>query len=176
LKEWTKLGFESGPRPVTIALGKTYKEASVGTHEITLSSVDLGKRDSFEAALLQFSTTATRRGPEILNLIKQASAESVSFYYSDYIDFGDFITHLDARLTDSQRSDLRLRDLQKAYKDYVVSNDVSEDMSAASGLSFWIPQSSSSFDEHGERYSKLGFAQKTRWDQTLKAMFNRSLF
>ena len=173
LKAWVGLGENASARKVAAALTSTFKKSysngSQGESSVTLSALDLSKSENFYATLTQFSKWALKPEKSALPAIRAVLSETQSFGEGDYVDMGDFLKNLDAKWTGVER--LELRRLQDVMKEFVISNEVSEEYGRSSGLSFWIPRSRRQYDSHSARYTKLNFAKQTQWNEVLKTLW-----
>lgn len=165
MQGWKDLGSEATPAAVAKVLTKTYLESyqagSQGNADVTLSAYDLEKTESLNSAIQSFGKAFIESQATSVVLFKRALSSSQKFYYTDYVDLGDFVKNFSAIAPgfDSKITN----DLKLAINDFVISNEVSEDYRNAQGLSVWIPNSSYGFEGRKARYAGLNFARQSDW-------------
>jgi hypothetical protein len=173
LRAWNAAAPETDAKTVAQILAtefkKSYQGGSQGTREVTLSAFDLGKTEVLESAMKSLSDWILSSPTSIFGLFRQALSSSQSFYYSDYVDLGDFINKVSSRSPD--RNVRAILDLQAAIKEYVIVNEVTPEYQNATGLSVWIPRYSYTFEGRQQRYSELSFSRATNWFPVLDAFF-----
>lgn len=127
---------------------------------ITLSVANLDEMGAFMAALKDYSgrlmslsnaafIRATSRFPDVLR-----------FSTRDYADFGNFLSRL--------RAGEQMGDLESIYRNLIVASQTSADMKDATGLSFWLPDSTTVFQQYEEAYRTLTFGRESGWTDVLR--------
>ncbi len=169
LNAWKSLGSDTNAATVAQTLAtefkKSYQGGSQGRREITLSAFDLNKTTELHEAMNAFSTWILNSPSNVFGSFRSALNQSLDFYYTDYIDLGDFASKLAARFPTSERS--AADNLQFAIRNYVIVNEVTEAYRNASGVSIWIPSGLWSYESRQLRYSLLQFPQATGWHSVL---------
>jgi len=171
LAEWT-----ARPKVDGAGLGKILTRSYLdgyGRNEdgITLSVVHVGQISLLERAIQALGTAIRALPASLRNNIAKIAQQSQSFYYSDYVDAGDFLKRLGGARIQGIDSSL-LAELGNALSAYTVSSEVSDSHADATGVSIWIPSNQYTYDAHASRYSGLKFSQRTGWGDTLNALFH----
>lgn len=157
------------PAEISILLSKEYLKSYsggvYGTSNITFSALDMSKLDAVISSSGQLAQHMKSFSMEDLKKIKEEVANVQSFYYSDYVDYGDFLKKVEAL---PLQKDNKLIMQAKADLDaLVMSTDNSLNYARATGLSIWIPTF-----ETGEmtRYSGLQYSKLSGWNSFLQAL------
>lgn len=158
------------PREIVTLLSKEYTKAYnggvYGSQSVTFSALDLSKLDALISSTQALAAHMKTLGKDSLKKIKsEISSNVMNFYYSDYMDYGDFVKRVDT-LKFNHDSKL-FTEVAANIKDLVVSVDSTSSYKDATGLSIWAPTYSTS---DMARYSNLEFSKLTGWDQFLQAM------
>ena len=169
LAEWTAQPKLDGGGVGKI-LARTYLDSyGKSSDGITLSVVNLKQISLLENAVKILGTAIRVLPASVRSGILGVVRQSQSFYYSDYVDAGDFIKRLiSARIQGMDPA--ILSQMAQALKAYTVGNEVSDSHADATGVSMWIPTDQYSFDAYSTRYAGLKFNQRTGWAQTLQTL------
>lgn len=146
---------------------KSYQGGSNGRSEVTFSAFDMSKYAGFRNAIGEFSTSIRGMPSSSKDKVKAAANAAQDFYYSDYVDVGDFLLKVESSgaLSDNRS----IATAKAALKDFVLINRVTDSFKKAQGVSFWIPKSTSMHDGMAERYKKLAFDRDANWSGALSA-------
>jgi hypothetical protein len=138
-------------------------------NDVTFSTLDLEALPALEKALGRLASEIQKMNPLAIKKLLAAVKKSMNFYYSDYVDLGDFLTNSrEERTLPLDESVFSSAD--SALKRFVVITKNSSRYAKASGVSIWIPKSFSSYQSYAERYSKLKFNQNTSWGSGLASL------
>jgi hypothetical protein len=147
---------------------KSYQGGTNGNEEVTFSAYDMDKYPALVAAVSGLSANLAVLGAADRSSVMKAADQAIYFYYSDYVDLGDFMRNLESART-AVASDV-LTQAKAAMQDFVIANGVTSSYAKASGLSIWLPGSQSLYNTHSARYQGLQFAKQTHWGDTLAAL------
>lgn len=103
--------------------------------------------------------------------VKNASEQSVRFYYNDYVDLGDMIVNVKSALNKTGEAQAELEKVASQLSRVVVANGVTG-AGKAQGLAIWWPTDSYDWKKYGSRYQGLRFDKETKWSEALKAMYH----
>lgn len=166
-------GTESLLKMMTREYADFYEEnPMLGSIKVSLSSVDLKKMN----AVFKEVKTLTKG---ILSLpeseavqLHGAIQKTTSFYVSEYGDFLDFIANY--RPWDSSGAiEKILEKLKSSLKNTIVSNDVAQKDSKATGVSLWLPWNSYDLTQDLKRYEGLRFDKLTNWSKVIRLIFKQ---
>ncbi len=174
LKHWNQLK-EATPAQVSkqlvIDYVKSYQAGSQGSADATLSAYDLSQSGQFQQAVtelgLLLKTLDTQSRGRLVEIIKQ----TFTFAYSDYADFGSFLSKLKSSDLLKGKNELLDRVL-KAEQDLVIANQDTASFAEATGVAIWLPNSSGVFGNYEDRYRALNFDKKTGWADVLQSILN----
>ncbi len=171
-KRWVAKPRATAAEVVTILTEEYQKQylpggPGEGLGDVTLSSVDLRKAPALYSAIRSLGETVQKLDAENMAKVKEASEEAQRFDTSDYADLGDFLRLLEEKKIDGLGRS-RLAPARAALKSHIISNHVTNKYKLATGIAFWLPTSSWSFDRYQERYRKLRFEAATGWSKTLE--------
>lgn len=156
------------PAQVSILLSKEYQKSYDGgvygnKPDTTFSAVDLGKLPALYTSLTTLQNSLRGLDTAQFAQVKKAITNSMNFYYSDYVDLGDFLNKTQA--LGFSRGIEGLSSAQTALKDVVLTADNGDSFLKASGLSIWLPTYSSS---ELNRYDNLEFSKATGWNELVR--------
>lgn len=156
------------PAQVSILLSKEYQKSYDGgvygnKPDTTFSAVDLGKLPALYTSLTTLQNSLRGLDTAQFAQVKKAINNSMNFYYSDYVDLGDFLNKTQA--LGFSRGIEGLSSAQTALKDVVLTADNGDNFLKASGLSIWLPTYSSS---ELNRYDNLEFSKATGWNELVR--------
>jgi len=156
------------PAQVSILLSKEYQKSYDGgvygnKPDTTFSAVDLGKLPALYTSLTTLQNSLRGLDTAQFAQVKKAITNSMNFYYSDYVDLGDFLNKTQA--LGFSRGIEGLSSAQTALKDVVLTADNGDNFLKASGLSIWLPTYSSS---ELNRYDNLEFSKATGWNELVR--------
>jgi hypothetical protein len=165
LNGWQSLGPDAAPADVARTLAQTYRVSyeggSQGTDDVTMSAFDLEKTQALNEAVHNFVASLVTSPTSWIAVFKRALGATQKFYYSDYVDLGDFMKNF-SRM--NPETDQRIMaDIRTALADYVIANETTAQYRNAQGVSLWIPPSNWGFDGRKARYSALNFARQSQW-------------
>ncbi len=146
---------------------KAYSDGVFGVGEVTLSAFDLKQMPSLLEAIRELSTELQQLNQEKMTSVQTIAANTQAFFYSDYIDFGDFLLRLSKDKTLSLNS---LQVVQAQLGQFVVANKVSRSYRAAHGAAIWFP-TRQDWEPLKDRYSNLEFARATDWMNVLSKIY-----
>ena len=169
LSRWDAIK-NSTPRDVGIALTdeyvKSYQGGTHGTQEVTFSAFDLSKMEKINRAVSELGARMMSLKDEDKAKVVTAISQTQTFTYSDYGDLLDFLTLVEKSNLSSMRPDT-FTAVREAMKEFIVDNKVTSRYGRATGLSIWLPGTSSAYKAYGERYHGLKFNTHTGWGDAL---------
>ncbi|AZZ37085.1 hypothetical protein CIK05_09865 [Bdellovibrio sp. qaytius] len=153
---------------VGVLLSKEYQKAYAGgvygnKPGTTFSATDLSKLPALYASLTTLQNSLRGLDTAQFAQVKTAINNSINFYYSDYVDLGDFLSKTQS--LDFSRGINGLSQTQTALKQVVLSTDNGSTYKGASGLSIWLPTYTSS---ELNRYDNLEFSKITGWNELVR--------
>lgn len=156
------------PAEVSALLSKEYQKSYDGgvygnKPDTTFSAVDLRKLPALYTSLTTLQNSLRSLGASQFAEVKKAVGNSMNFYYSDYVDLGDFLKKTQA--LGFSRAIEGLSSAQTALKEAVISVDNGDNFTNASGLSIWLPTYQSS---ELNRYDGLEFSKATGWNELVR--------
>lgn len=140
-----------------------------GHGDVTLSSADLSKGATLNAAIQAFGEKIRKLDHDSLAKVKAASEAALRFYTEEYVDLGDFVKEV-AKQEIPGFDHAALEPLRNAISAYVISNHTTPKYELATGISFWLPTSSWNYDSYKDRYEGLRFDKATEWSKTVSAL------
>ena len=170
--KWSALPTQT-PAEVAVLLSKEYFAAYNGGvygsgRNVTFSALDMSKLDAVISSSAQISQHLKSLGSDVLKSLKTDMSSVQGFYYTDYIDYGDFLRKVESLPT--QKDDHLIVQAKADLNSLVLSTDNSQFYARATGLSIWIPTTESS---DMARYSGLQFSKLSGWDTFLQALNKR---
>lgn len=156
------------PAEVSVLLSKEYQKSYDGgvygnKPDTTFSAVNLQKLPTLYASLTTLQNSLRGLNSTQFAEVKKAINNSMNFYYSDYVDLGDFLNKTQA--LGFSRGIEGLSSTQTALKEVVLSADNGDNFLRASGLSIWLPTYSTS---ELNRYDNLLFSKATGWNELVR--------
>lgn len=153
---------------VSVLLSKEYQDAYSGgvyghKPDTTFSAVDLRKLPTLYASLTTLQSSLRALDTAQFAQVKKAISNSMSFYYSDYVDLGDFLANTQALSFSSGIEGLSSS--QSALKEVVITADNGDNFFRASGLSIWLP---TYVMPELDRYDNLEFSKATGWNELVR--------
>lgn len=153
---------------VSVLLSKEYQKAYDGgvygnKPDTTFSAVDLTKLPALYTSLTTLQNSLRGLDTAQFAQVKTAINNSMNFYYSDYVDLGDFLAKTQA--LGFSRGIEGLSSAQSALKNVVLTADNGDNFLRASGLSIWLPTYSTS---ELNRYDNLEFSKATGWNELVR--------
>lgn len=153
---------------VSVLLSKEYQKSYDGgvygnKPDTTFSAVNLQKLPALYASLTTLQQSLRGLGSSQFAEVKKAINNSMNFYYSDYVDLGDFLNR--TQTLGFSRAIEGLSASQSALKEVVLTADNGDNFLKASGLSIWLPTYSSS---ELNRYDNLQFSKTTGWNELVR--------
>ncbi len=168
MEKWSAAPSQT-PAEISVLLSKEYLKAYsggvYGNKEVTFSALDVSKLDAFISSSRDLAAHLKSLGVESLKKIKTEAANVQAFYYSDYVDYGDFVNRVKA-LPIAKESKL-FEQANADLKSLVLTTDNSSSFAHATGISIWMPNSDTS---DMARYSGLEYSKLSGWDIFLQAM------
>ncbi len=170
LKSWAAM---KNPTPADVAKALTteyfnaYQGGEYGTRDVTFSAFDLSKMESVHSAIKLLGQNFSTLSAEDRKKIVTAAGSALNFYYSDYVDFQDFMKKLQSLGLSTLGNDVFVQ-AKTALSDFVILNKVSPGYAAGGGLAVWLPTYMSQYNQYAERYKNIKFNIKTEWGKTLK--------
>jgi hypothetical protein len=160
----------ASPSEVATMLSQEYaKLYSASSEAVTFSAFDLSKLPAFKESVKAFADNLRSMSSADAKKYMAAAKKAQKFTNSDYADFLDFLTNINATGGISASSQSLVQSMVTASKSLIVtSNNVQ--FPKATGLSIWLPQSSSTLREYASKYSQLKFDGETHWSDFLTAM------
>ncbi len=168
--KWGALPTQT-PAEIAVLLSKEYFAAYNGGvygsgRNVTFSALDMSKLDAVISSSMQLSQHLKSLGSDALKSIKNEVTTVQGFYYSDYIDYGDFLKKVESLPV--QKDHRVIARAQADLYSLVLSTNNSPLYSRATGLSIWIPTTETS---DMARYSGLQFSKLSGWDTFLQLLF-----
>ena len=148
---------------------KAYSGGVYGNQDVTFSAFDLNKLAAVEASTRQLSEDLLRLEDKQLDSVRVVSTRSQSFFYSDYVDFGDFLSRLSKDKNLSLQSVLQV---QADLDQFIIANHVSAKYKDAKGAAIWFP-GKEEWKSLKDRYSNLGFANGSNWHKVLDKVYRQ---
>lgn len=169
LQKWGQ-NPQMSPTDVAVLLSKEYlagySGGVYGRKSVTFAAVDVSKFDAFMNSAKQLAASLEASSAASLKTIKSAVSRVQGFYYgTGFKDYGDLIKNISA--LSIEKDDALINQAQSDLKALVLSTDNSSSYSKATGLSVWVPTSSSS---DMPRYKGLVFDKTTGWSGFLDKM------
>jgi hypothetical protein len=133
---------------------KSYQGGVNGNSDVTFSIFDVTKLPALNNAVATLTTKILKLDAAGRKAVLSAAKNATNFDFSDYVDFGDFLSLLDStRSIDS----VMIEQARAAIKDFVV----------AKGVALWIPTSKYTFNAYSKAYKGLQFDAITHWSDAL---------
>jgi hypothetical protein len=156
------------PTEVATLLSKEYKKAYDGgvygnKQDTTFSAVDLTKFPALYTSLETLQKSIRGLGANEFAQVKKTIGMTLNFYYSDYVDIGDFLKNTKGLAF--SRSIAGLAEAESAYKSVIITTDNNDDYLRATGLSIWLPLYSTSLLT---RYDNLQSSKATGWNELVR--------
>lgn len=145
---------------------------SNGENDATMSAFDLNHYDAIKNAVNNLGSEISRMPDAVRSQVARASKDALNFAYSDYVDFGDFLKKLGGQAIKSF-DPKTLQDATDALSRFVVDSKNTGSYQAATGMSIWIPSSTSIYNSYVGRYRELTFDNDTRWSQALSGFVGK---
>ncbi len=142
-----------------------------GPNDATLSAFDMSKLQELQESIKELSLTVANFDAAGKTRFLNAVKASQRFYYEDYVDLIDMmgmtkkapVPLLPIKITNR---------IEAAAKAMVSSNGTTPNFQKATGLSVWVPDSASVFDDYSKGYANLKFSQNTGWGDALNKLFH----
>lgn len=166
LARWNQFAAAT-PEDVAKFLPEIYT-ASYGFEATTLSSYDLRYIDSLTTALSNFRAVMTTQNDDAKTELVSAIAASLKFYYSDYVDLGDFLTKISAK-PGVQKNLQYVTNVQEELKKFVIANSATGKFKQAQGLAIWLPSTAANYTKFQKLYSELSFNITSQWNQLIES-------
>lgn len=156
------------PAEVSVLLSKEYQKSYDGgvygnKPDTTFSAVNLQKLPALYASLTTLQQSLRGLGSSQFAEVKKAINNSMNFYYSDYVDLGDFLNR--TQTLGFSRAIEGLSSSQTALKEVVLTADNGDSFLKASGLSIWLPTYQTN---ELNRYDNLQFSKTTGWNELVR--------
>lgn len=158
-----------------LLVAEYYKAYSGGVYgdsnDVTFSAFDLTKMDQLNMSIKSLSQFLLQLDKTQLSQVYTIGDRSQSFFYSDYVDFGDFMTRL-SKDKSFQRSDLNqiLGQVYSDFSQFVIANAVTAKYTSAKGATIWLP-AKGEWSSLASRYDKLRFSEATDWSRVLQRLY-----
>lgn len=171
LQRWVK-----NPKATPRQVGQYVAEEMVQSYidkkdgEVTYSILDLSKIDTFAASVKEIATSISGMSAGDAKKVARAANRALSFSYSDYVDFGDFVNQVK---TVGIPADA-LSKASAALANLVSTNKTTKRYAKATGLSLWIPLDEYTYEEHAAKYNDLKFDRVTGWGAAAKNLATNS--
>jgi hypothetical protein len=154
---------------VVEAYVESYSGGSQGTDDVTQSAFDLSKSRELFAAVGNLGAQLRKLEKADRAKAVKAMGDSLNFYYSDYVDMGDFLAQLEKTRIAAIDSSV-VAEARQAIEGYVVANAATGKYRASKGVAFWGPTYKSTFNRYASRYRGLTFHKETAWGDALQHM------
>lgn len=141
----------------------SYTNGSQGNDAVTLSSFDLKETDALTTALSNLRVSLVSQETQEKGAVLSAIAASQKFYYSDYVDLGDFLVNLKSRMADQPGVQSYITDVETTLKRMIVANQATGNFKKAQGLALWLPSTKVTYDKHQKNYRELSFDIAAQW-------------
>jgi hypothetical protein len=166
LKQWLAGAADDGA-----ALLKALTEQYVAAYgrDVAFSGVDLTKLPAFLSAVKDLGQELAQLDAARFAEVFKAAQATQRYAYEDYGDFMDFVAKL-ANAPVALVSAPLIAAVTAAYQALVVANAATADIGGSSGVSVWLPMSSSLWQEYGARYLGLVWHQLTQWGDFVKRL------
>ncbi|MCX5788866.1 MAG: clostripain-related cysteine peptidase [Elusimicrobia bacterium] len=159
LKQWLAAEADDGASLLK-ALAEQYT-AAYGRN-VAFSGIDVSRLPAFVEAVKAFCKEVMALNDAKFAKVRSAASGTQRYAYDDYGDFLDFI----GKVSDGSGigvSQPVLAAVISAYKAMIVVNNTSQDLSASTGMSVWLPMSSYVWQRYGARYLGLVWNTLTDW-------------
>lgn len=168
LARWSKNAKVSG-----LELGKILTEEYTQSYvdqndgDVTYSVFDLSQIENFNNSVKALANSISKLSPSDAKTMATAAGRALGFAYSDYVDFGDFTSQVQATKSNAIPADV-LNNTKAALNSLVVEAKNTSRYSKATGLSLWIPLDSYTYDQYSSKYEDLKFEKATGWGAAAK--------
>ncbi len=166
LRKWNALPNASASDVAKIQV-REYMASYPGRSNITQSALDMSQYDAFAASIRDLGQQMRLLPQNEKANIMGLAVEATSFYYTDYKDVGHLVKLLETRLPQNSSIKALAPQVGAALSKFVIANDSSSDLSDASGVSFWFPESISTYNRYSSKYQPLVFNADTQWSDAL---------
>lgn len=150
----------------------SYSGGQNGREDVTMSAFDLTKTAEMNTAIAALGQRLSVLDASGRQATLNAVNSSVGFYYSDYVDFGDFVNHLESAKVASIDAEL-VNALRSGLKNYVVANKATGYYAKAQGASIWLPASTYAYREYADAYKTLQFNAETNWAAAIENILKK---
>lgn len=144
----------------------SYSGGSQGTDQVTFSALNLEAFGSFAKAVSVVGSKIQALDATVVPAVKSAFQSTIDFTYGDYSDVGDFVANL--LKVPALSNEPSLGELKTTVSKLVIANKGTRRYARATGISFWLPNSASRYDQFIKRYSGFQFQKDTLWADALK--------
>lgn len=148
-----------------------YSNGVFGSHEGTFSAFDLKSIHELDDAITQLGLSLLGLSSKFKSQILEASKNSQRFDFYDYADLDDFVDQLDGLNLSGFRSELT-QNVRIALGKVVVAHGATANFRNAAGLSIWLPESLSTYQEYSDYYHSLNFESVTKWGDFLESVLH----
>ena len=160
------------PAEVVTMLTESYI-AAIDPHawikEATFSALDLSRLPALVSKFSSVSSALQKIAPEQKTGLLRSLPKTVRFSEPDYLDFGDFLSQLEANHV-SGITDADFAELRKDLKDLVIANKTTPRYARATGVSLWVASDRDKFDRFSREYLRLKFHAATNWGEALQVL------
>jgi hypothetical protein len=173
-KRWSEKPAAT-PAQVATILTEEYQKLylpggqAYGDGEVTLSSADLTQAPALNRALRALGEQVRGLDRDGLSQIREVSEAALRFDTSDYVDLGDFLKLVAQRNVVGLSRDT-VATVRRELDAYVISNHTTPKYKRATGISFWLPTNSWTFDRYRAKYETLTFDVATAWSKTIEVL------
>lgn len=123
------------------------------------------KLSFLEAALKSISDEVSQMEKSDVAALAEAAKTVQTYSSNDFLDLGHFLDRMEEEgLLESKN----IRNASSALKSFTLLATGDPQLTHASGVGFWFPQSKSTFDKHATRYRGLASNQATDWADALE--------
>ena len=174
LKAWTDNGKVSAvdlSKILTNLYVDSYSGGSNGRSEVTFSAFDMNKMAAVVSSMKDLGTELRGLSNDNKFKVRTAINATQSFAYRDYGDLVDFLDQMQKAGVEGVKADV-VTAVRSATTDFVITNKVTHQYSAAHGASIWLPGYSDTLHQYWEKYKTLKFEDQTAWGEALKAVLN----
>lgn len=139
-------------------------------NQVTFSTFDLTQMGALNTAVSNLGADIMKLNANEITKVRNVVYDSQNYFYSDYVDLGDFVLNLKAAQIQEIGPDT-LANVDKAIGAFVVTVKSTPSYEKSKGVSLWIPSSTSGLNNHIEKYRRMKFHEQTRWGDALDHLY-----
>jgi hypothetical protein len=134
----------------------------------TQSALDLGRLPPLADAVNALADVLRQDLNRVAGAVSLSRDRAQKFEYPEYVDLGDFVEQLAARLPDHGPVQTAVAQLRPALSQFVIENATwGASVGRATGVSIYFPHP----EDYAPDYGDLAYSREGRWRQFLEAFF-----